>query len=383
MLWRSVKALEAALRPFQVKKKDHEKGSVTMKKKFLLILFSILLSVGLISCNQKDNANENKKALTTDPYARTEFTMGTKVTIKIYDQGKEAVLEPVFQRIFDLAEKIDVNDDAIESEVDKINNNAGIQPVKVSDDIYKLIARGYDYSEASGGSYDISIGPLSELWRIGFPDARKPSQEEIDAVLPLIDYKQIILNEEEKTVFLQNTGMRLDLGSIAKGFIADEVAVELRKNDVTSAIIDLGGNIYVVGTNASGKKWTVGIQDPDASRGAIIGKIPESDKSIVTSGIYERVLEVDGKKYHHLLNPADGYPFNNEVAGVSIISDKSIDGDGLSTSVFSKGIKGGLEYIEQFEDTEAIFISTDNKVYITSGLKGQFELTNDHFEMAE
>ena len=116
------------------------------------------------------------------------------------------------------------------------------------------------------------------------------------------------------------------------------------------------------------------------ARGESIGVISESNKSVVTSGIYERVLEVDGKSYHHLLNPADGYPFNNDLAGVTIISDKSVDGDGLSTSVFSKGIEGGLEFIEQFEGTEAIFISTDKKVYITSGLKDNFELTNDEFD---
>jgi thiamine biosynthesis lipoprotein len=177
--------------------------------------------------------------------------------------------------------------------------------------------------------------------------------------------------------------MLLDLGSIAKGFITDEVAEVLKEHEVTTSIIDLGGNIYVLGNNPSGKKWTVGIQDPDASRGQVIGKITESDKSIVTSGIYERVLEVDGKKYHHLLNPADGYPFNNDLAGVSIVSEKSIDGDGLSTSVFSKGIQGGIEFIEKFEGAEAIFISTDKKVYVTSGLKGNFEITNDEFELVE
>ena len=151
--------------------------------------------------------------------------------------------------------------------------------------------------------------------------------------------------------------MLLDLGAIAKGFITDQVAEVLKENDVTTAIIDLGGNIYVMGNNPSRKDWTVGIQDPFAPRGETIGVISESNKSVVTSGIYERVLEVDGKSYHHLLDPVNGYPFNNDVAGVTIISSKSVDGDGLSTSVFSKGIEGGLEFIEQFEGTEAIFIS--------------------------
>ena len=327
------------------------------------------------------NETLKKPELTTTPYKKTEFLMGTVVTVKIYDKGKEAVLEPAFERIQTLANQITVNKAG--SEIDSINANAGIQPVKVSNDIYELMDAGNDYSMKSNGSFDISIGPLTDLWRIGFPDARKPAQSEIDAVLPLIDYKQIELNEKEQTVFLKKKGMQLDLGAIAKGFITDQVAEVLKENEVTTAIIDLGGNIYVMGNNPSGKNWTVGIQDPFAPRGETIGVISESNKSVVTSGIYERVLEIDGKSYHHLLDPVNGYPFNNDLAGVTIISSKSVDGDGLSTSVFSKGIKGGLEFIEQFEGTEAIFISTDKKVYITSGLKNNFELTNDEFTMEE
>ena len=350
------------------------------------LVFVLILIISMVAgCGGQSTKNENetlkKTELTTTPYKKTEFLMGTVVTVKIYDKGKEAILEPAFERIQTLANQITVNEAG--SEIDSINANAGIQPVKVSNDIYELMDAGNDYSMKSSGSFDISIGPLTNLWRIGFPDARKPAQSEIDAILPLIDYKQIELNKKEQTVFLKNKGMQLDLGAIAKGFITDQVAEVLKENDVTTAIIDLGGNIYVMGNNPSGNVWTVGIQDPFAPRGETIGVISESNKSVVTSGIYERVLEVDGKSYHHLLNPMDGYPFNNDLAGVTIISDKSVDGDGLSTSVFSKGIEGGLEFIEQFEGTEAIFISTDKKVYITSGLKDNFKLTNDKFEMGE
>jgi len=321
--------------------------------------------------------------LITSPYKKTEFLMGTVVTVKIYDTGKEAVLEQAFDRIHTLADHITVNEESAASEIDAINASAGIQPVKVTEDIYELIDAGVAYSIKTNGSFDISVGPLTNLWRIGFDDARKPAQSEIDAVLPLIGYEQIELNEKEQTVFLKNQGMQLDLGAIAKGFITDQVAEVLIENDVTTAIIDLGGNIYVMGNNPSGKEWTVGIQDPFSTRGETIGLINGSNKSVVTSGIYERFLEVDGVSYHHLLNPDDGYPFNNDLAGVTIISDKSVDGDGLSTSVFSKGIQGGLEFIEDFEGAEAIFISVDKKVYITSGLKNNFELTNDQFEMGE
>ncbi|WP_071393184.1 FAD:protein FMN transferase [Bacillus tuaregi] len=352
-----------------------------MKKNKLLSLLLVFL-LFLSGCAGQEKEAKGPELLTS-PYKKTEFMMGTVVTIKIYDEGKEAVLESVFDRIKYLAAHITVNENEEKSEIDEINRQAGVEPVKVSKDIYELIEAGEAYSIDTKGSFDITIGPLTNLWRIGFPDARKPEQAEIDAILPLIDYGQVELNKKEQTVFLKKQGMQLDLGSIAKGFIADEVVEVLKENDVTTAIIDLGGNIYVLGNNPSGREWTVGIQDPLSTRGATIGKISEANKSIVTSGIYERYLEVGGKTYHHLLNPDDGYPYMNDIAGVSIVSEKSIDGDGLSTSLFSKGIQGGLEFIEQYEDTEAIFISTDNKVYVTSGLKDNFELTNDEFEMAE
>nr|WP_240795578.1 FAD:protein FMN transferase [Aquibacillus halophilus] len=303
--------------------------------------------------------------------------MGTIVTVKIYDEGKEDVLEPVFKKIQSLSNQITTNE--TESDIEKINKNAGVEPVIVSNDIYRLIEAGKTYSEMSGGSFDISIGPLTKLWHIGYDDARKPNQQEIDAILSLINYKDVELNSEESTVFLREKGMKLDLGAIAKGFIADEVVAVLKDHNVTTAIIDLGGNIYVLGNNPSGNAWTVGIQNPFAPRGETVGKIPEANKSIVTSGIYERYLEVDGTKYHHLLNPKDGYPFMNDIAGVTIISTESIDGDALSTSVFSKGLEGGMDYIESFDGVEAVFVSTDKKIYITSGLKEVFELTSEEF----
>lgn len=359
-----------------------------MKKTILFtVLLFLFISIMSGCTDSKEKANDTANTnLLTDPYERTEFLMGTVVTIKIYDEGKKDVLDPVFERIKWLADHITVNEeDAANSEVALINEKAGIEPVKVSDDIYELIEAGTDYSKKAEGSYDITIGPLTNLWRIGYPDARKPEQSEIDAVLPLINYQEIELNPDEKTVYLPRKGMQLDLGSIAKGFIADETVEVLKEHNVTTSIVDLGGNIVVVGNNPSGKDWTVGIQVPnqEAARGEVVGKINESDKSIVTSGIYERVLNIDGESYHHLLDPKTGFPFNNDIAGVTIVSDKSIDGDGLSTSVFSKGIKGGMEFIEQFEGVEAIFINHDNQVYITSGLKGNFEITNEEFELVD
>ncbi|MFU0787997.1 MAG: FAD:protein FMN transferase [Enterococcus gilvus] len=190
----------------------------------------------------------------------------------------------------------------------------------------------------------------------------------------------MVFNDDEQTVFLKEKGMKLDLGAIAKGYITDEVVKVMKENGVTTAIIDLGGNVFVMGNSPRGNQkedWTVGIQDPNQARNVVLGSVPETNMSLVTSGIYERYLEVDGKTYHHLFNPKTGYPFDNDLAGVTIVSKKSIDGDGLSTAVFSMGVKDGMKYVEDLKDTEAIFVTRDDKVYVTSGLKDVFELNKE------
>lgn len=349
-----------------------------MKKKGILIFFLTALLI-ISGCGSSSQAESN--TLDTSPHSKTEFLMGTVVTVKIYDKHKEDILNVAFEHINELADK--TSSEEKDSEISIINENAGIKPIKVSNDVYRLIEAAKEHSHLADGKFDMSVGPLTKLWHIGFPDARKPEQAEIDAILPLIDYESVKLDKESQTVYLTKKDMALDLGAIAKGFITDEVVTLLKENDVTTAIVDLGGNIFVLGNHPSGDAWTVGIQDPNAARGSTVGKVNRSNESIVTSGVYERYLEVDGEKYHHLLNPDTGYPFTNDLAGISIITESSTDADALSTTAFSKGIEEGIQFIEKSTDAEAIFISHDKKVYLTEGLKGKFELTNEQYEMGE
>lgn len=341
-------------------------------KKRILVLFFGLITIVLTACGSSQPKINEK------PYEDKQFLMGTYVQIRIYDDGKKSALKPAFNRVKELADKITVNQEG--SEIDEINKQAGIKPVKVTNDMYYLLKEAYKYSQDSKGGFDMAIGSITSLWRIGFPDARKPAQSEIDQALKLVNYHDVEFNDAEKTVYLKQAGMKLDLGAIAKGYITDEVVKVLKENDVTTAIIDLGGNVFVMGHSPRGDQnedWTVGIQDPNQARNVVLGSVPESNMSLVTSGIYERYLEADGKTYHHLFNPKTGYPFDNDIASVTIVSKKSIDGDGLSTAVFSMGVKDGLKYVEELKDTEAIFVTRDDKVYVTSGLKDRFELNKE------
>ncbi|WP_440897268.1 FAD:protein FMN transferase [Amphibacillus sp. Q70] len=319
--------------------------------------------------------------LLDSPYRETNFLLGTVVNISIYDADKEHVLELAMDRVEEL-ENI-ISDEIDTTEVSEINKKAGVEPVQVSDDLYYLIEESIEYGELSNGGFDVTVGPLTNLWRIGFDDARKPEQQEIDQVLPLIDQQKVQLNPDDQSVFLVEEDMQLDFGAIAKGYITDEIHLLLTEEGVTSAIIDLGGNIFVMGHRPTGDEWTVGIQNPFLARGEVVGRIEATDQSVVTSGIYERYIEVDGVQYHHLLDPNTGYPFDNEIAGVSIVSDHSIDGDALSTVVFSKGLDQGMDFIESFTGAEAIFVTKDREIILSSGLVDEFELTNDSFEIIQ
>lgn len=342
------------------------------KKNCLFILLSLTTLFIFVACGANKEVVINK-----EPYSDRQFLMGTYVNIQIYDEGKEEVLKKAFDRVKVLADKITVNEPG--SEVDEINAQAGISPVAVSDDVYPLIQSAYAYSQESDDGFDMSIGPITQLWHIGFDDARKPEESEIQAALKLVHHQNVILDDEKQTVFLKEKGMELDLGAIAKGYITDEVAKVMRANEVTTAIIDLGGNVYVLGHSPRSESgdWKVGIQDPNQARNTVVGTVPASDKSLVTSGIYERNLTVDGVTYHHLFNPQTGYPFDNEIAGVTIISEQSIDGDALSTVVFSMGIAEGIEYVNQLSGVEAIFVTLADEIVVTNGLTSIFELNEE------
>lgn len=338
--------------------------------KILHIILIIVLSISLTACNSSSS--------TTSPLSRTNYVFGTIATITLYDHKSETLLDNAFNLLTQLENMLSINQD--HTLLSQINKNAGISPVQVDSSTYQLIQKGLDYSALSNGAFDITIGPLVKLWDIGFSSAHLPSQTEINTTLPLIDYNNVILNETACSVYLAKKNMLLDLGGIGKGYAADEVASLLRNAGVEHAIINLGGNIYTIGNHPDHKPWTIGIQDPFNPRGETIGSIQVTNQSIVTSGIYERYFTTeDGTTYHHILNPSTGYPFNNTLAGVTIISDYSVDGDALSTTAFALGLEDGLTFIEEMENIEAIFITTNKEVYLSSGLTNQFCLTNSSF----
>lgn len=345
-------------------------------KNLKIVALPILL-IGVIYLTACSN---QAPSTTTEPLSRNTFVLGTVVTTTLYDHQSEKLLDQVDEKLQTLEDTLSINKTG--TLIDEINLNAGKSPVPVDTATYNLIEKGLYYSELTHGSFDITVGPIVKLWNIGFPEARIPSEEEINAKRNLVGYENVVLNKDSQTVYLTKEGMMLDLGGIGKGYAADEVTTLLKDAGVEHAIINLGGNIYTLGDKPGDQPWTIGVQDPFNPRGKTIGTIKVKNKSVVTSGIYERYIEDEsGKQYHHILSPKTGYPYENEIAGVTIISDTSTDGDALSTAIFSMGIEEGLKFVESLDGIDAIFVSTDSKVYVSSDIKEHFNLTSPAFTL--
>lgn len=246
----------------------------------------------------------------------------------------------------------------------------GSLSVNVSEKMYRLLEKGLYYSEQSEGAFDISIAPVSALWDFTSESPQIPAGSKLQSALKLVGYKALALDSKGGgQVIFHKPGMQLDLGGIAKGFIADELKEYLLECGVTGAVISLGGNVLCVGSKADGQDFKIGVQQPFADRNETVAVLQVSDISVVSSGIYERCFEKDGILYHHILNPKDGLPFDNDLMAVTILSEKSVDGDGLSTTCFALGREKGLQYINSLEGTYAMFITKDEKLWYSDGFE--------------
>ncbi|MGE5676855.1 MAG: FAD:protein FMN transferase [Pseudomonadota bacterium] len=317
-----------------------------------------------------------------EPLTKSNYLLGTVVEITLYDHQDEKIIDKAFSRISEIESEMTINN-AETSEIIALNNASGKGEVTLTPDTFYVVERGKYYSDLTKGKFDITVGPVVKQWNIGTDYAAVPDPAELAKAVSLVDYTKLILNKDKLTAKLEDAGMKVDLGAIAKGYSADEVARILKENGVQHAIINLGGNVMTIGGNPKGTPWKIGIQDPFNPRGDYLGIVTVQDKTVVTSGTYERYFEANGKKYHHILDTTTGYPVDNNLYSTSIITDKSIDGDGLSTTTLLLGLEDGMKLIEGLDNVEAIFVTGDKKVYVTSGIKDIFTLTNPEFQLIE
>ena len=374
------------------------------KRIFLLpVLFLFTAAVLLSSCGSKK-----------EPVVRNGFYFDTVITITLY--GESERLSPLFDDIFALCEHYDALFDrtAPGSDIAKIND-AACTPVTVHPETLSLIRTACSYAELTGGLIDPTITPLLLLWGFGNDAASAgsadsdvnegssdsevnedsadsevnedssgsgtqsapgqtsltlpPDTDALTSVCTHIDYRSIVIDEQAGTVMLTDPDAAIDLGFIAKGYIADRIRDYLVSKNVTSAIINLGGNILCIGSRPDKNPFRVAVQYPFGQTGDMITTLSIRDQSVVTSGVYERFVEADGVRYHHILDPRTGYPAENNLLSVTIITDSSTDADALSTACFLLGLSDGMALIESLSDTEALFITDDYEPHYSSGLK--------------
>ena len=325
-----------------------------------------------LSCSQ----NVSNNAVTG-----SKFLLGTTCVINLNEYEKNVdpqdLLQHSFQLISDLENQLSVN--IPESDLSLLNQSGeeGYLPGK---GVSAVLQEALAIAELSGGRFDPSIGNLVALWGIGTDHAAVPADTAIEAAVRSIDYSKIRI-ESDGRVKLLVPGMKLDLGGIAKGYAADIVRNYLLKSGVVSGIINLGGNVLLVGNKSNGEKWRIGVQDPRELRGDYMGIITNSSCAVVTSGVYERFFMQDGVRYHHILDTETGFPVNNGVISTTVVYRDSLEADGLSTALFAMGMPGGLEKAEALPGVDIIMVTSDNEVYVTSGLKDSFKLTSDKYRI--
>ena len=293
--------------------------------------------------------------------------MGASIHLTIFHEDAQNLLLQSEQLLHLYKNRFSAND--ANSELMEINLQAGKKAVQVHPDLFELIELGKKHSIAANSHLNIAIGPLVQTWRIGFSDAKLPSEEEIQRLLKITDPEEIFLNDSNREVYLSKEGMRIDLGALAKGYIADKLKEFLVEQGVRSGIIDLGGNILTIGENPTFHRlWRIGIQNPALDRGEHVAVVEVSDASVVTSGIYERQLVVDGKTYHHIFDRTTGYPMETELASITIVAEKSVDCEIWTTRLFGQNPYDIIEEIEQQPGLEAFVITKNQKMMYTSGI---------------
>lgn len=324
--------------------------------RYLALLLMILLfsSIFLTGCGN------------VQPLTITGYKLNTIVSITVYDKIDQSVLDKCLD-LCDVYENMFSRTIAT-SDLAKLNNH---EITQVPKDVGILIEYGIRYAELSGGSFDPSIGSISSLWDFTTNNPKVPEDSAIKAGLSYVNYKDILISknneDQESYSVIIPQGMMIDLGAIAKGYIADKLKEYLLSCGIENAIINLGGNILCIGSKPDHTAFHIAIKKPFTETGETLMTLKIDGKSVVSTGTYERCFTIDGKSYHHIINPKTGYPYENELTSVTIISNLSVEGDCLSTTCFTLGLEKGMELINSLDEIEAIFVTKDGSLHYSDG----------------
>lgn len=369
----------------------HSKRNRSHSRFFYLILCTVLVCPMLLFTGCGNITDADTSTTGNQPISISSIKLNTSVQITIYDSQDKALLddclalcdryELVFSRTNEKSELYKLNHRKDTSDKDpNADGQTTPYPVSgtadtwhISEDLASLLSEGLDITRESDGAFDIAIAPLTSLWDFTAEDPKVPDDAAIQKALPLCSSDGVTIDGQDIT--LPSDDIQFDVGAIAKGYIADRMKDFLVKKGVKSAIINLGGNVLCIGSKPDGTPFKIGIQKPFADRNETEAVMDIAGKSVVSSGIYERCFKQGGKLYHHILNPKTGYPYDNSLISVTIISDQSVDGDALSTTCFALGLEDGLKFAEK-KGVQAVFITEDYELHYTDGFRDEIRVTD-------
>lgn len=369
----------------------HSKRSRSHSRFFYLILCTVLVCPMLLFTGCGNITDADTSTTGNQPISISSIKLNTAIQITIYDSQDKSLLddclalcdryELIFSRTNEKSELYKLNHRKDTSDKDpNADGQTTPYPVSgtadtwhISEDLASLLSQGLSITRESDGAFDIAIAPLTSLWDFTAEDPKVPDDAAIQKALPLCSSDGVTIDGQDIT--LPSDDIQFDVGAIAKGYIADRMKDLLVKKGVKSAIINLGGNVLCIGSKPDGTPFKVGIQKPFADRNETEAVMDITGKSVVSSGIYERCFKQGGKLYHHILNPQTGYPYENGLISVTIISDQSVDGDALSTTCFALGLEDGLKFAEK-KGVQAVFITEDYELHYTDGFQDEINVTD-------
>ena len=369
----------------------HSKRSRSHSRFFYLILCTVLVCPILLFTGCGNITDADTSTTGNEPISISSIKLNTAVQITIYDSQDKSLLddclalcdryELIFSRTNENSELYKLNHRKDTSDKDPNADGQTIPyPISgtadtwhISEDLASLLSQGLSITRESDGAFDIAIAPLTSLWDFTAEDPKVPDDAAIQKALPLCSSDGVTIDDQDIT--LPSDDIQFDVGAIAKGYIADRMKDLLVKKGVNSAIINLGGKVLCIGSKPDGTPFKVGIQKPFADRNETEAVMDITGKSVVSSGIYERCFKQNGKLYHHILNPKTGFPYDNSLISVTIISDQSVDGDALSTTCFALGLEDGLKFAEK-KGVQAVFITEDYELHYTDGFQDEINVTD-------
>lgn len=362
------------------------------QRRFFYLILCTALVCPMLLFTGCQNAADTDTAAGKEPISISSIKLNTAVQVTIYDSQDKSLLddclalcdkyELIFSRtdeeseLYKLNHRISdsaVSDQTTETQPTPYQVNNTTNTWHISEDLAALLSEGLSITRESNGAFDIAIAPLTSLWDFTAEDPKVPDDADIQNALPLCSSDGVTINGQD--IILPSDDIQFDVGAIAKGYIADRLKDFLVKKGVNSAIINLGGNVLCIGSKPDGTPFKVGIQKPFADRNETEAVMDITGKSVVSSGIYERCFKQNGKLYHHILNPKTGYPYDNGLISVTIISDQSVDGDALSTTCFALGLDEGLKFAEK-KGVQAVFITEDYELHYTDGFQDEIKVTD-------